>query len=124
MTTRLTIELAQEWKKFKHKPPLHLLIVTLDPKFDTPSALKSYAHQYGADLNLITFATGKPQTLADFESYFDVIAIPEGGMVNHNIESVLLSPAMKNLKEFYENQWKPKDVLKFLTLPSSSKNVK
>ncbi len=114
LTTSLTMQLLEKWKKLKHQRPFHILIVTLDPQFDTPKVLKNYAQKYRADLKLATFATGNPQALADFESYFDVLAIPEGGMVNHNVESVLLSPKMENLKEFYENKWTPQGVLDFI----------
>ena len=114
LTTSLTMQLVEKWKKLKDKRPLHILIVTLDPQFDTPKVLKNYAKKYHSDSKVVTFATGNPQTLADFESYFDVLAIPEGGMINHNVESVLLSPELKNLKEFYENKWAPQDVLDFI----------
>lgn len=36
-------QIYRKWKESKSKVPLHFLIVTLDPAFDTPQVLKGFA---------------------------------------------------------------------------------
>jgi protein SCO1/2 len=42
----------------KHKLPVKLLSITVDPGFDTPIVMKKYAQKWGADTSRWTFVTG------------------------------------------------------------------
>ncbi|HSP44391.1 MAG TPA: SCO family protein, partial [Chthoniobacterales bacterium] len=49
-----------------------LLSITLDPKFDTPEVLKSYAEHLNADPNIWTFATGESAEIDKLTQSFAV----------------------------------------------------
>jgi protein SCO1/2 len=57
--------------------PAHLVLVTLDPGFDTPAVLQRYAAALGADPARWTFATGDPDRVLDFAAQFGVTAFPD-----------------------------------------------
>ncbi len=91
--------------------PLHILIVTLDPKKDSPTVLKKYASQYNLDQKNVTLVTGALKSLSDFASEFNVVGIPGRGTISHNIRSILLGPDLKPLKKYDENSWTADQVL-------------
>ena len=103
---------ARESGSFKDEE-LHLLVVTLDPEFDTPAGLKSYGEVYGADLNLWTLATGESELVAkELPSLFNVIALKRGdGDINHGVKVALLGPGRVPLQEWPDNEFTAQDVL-------------
>lgn len=110
-TMKLNARLLKKWGETKQRFPLHLLIVTLDPKKDNPSELKRYAQSYSLDPNHVTLVTGEAPKLSDFAAEFNVVGIPDKGMISHNIRNILLDPGFKEIKKFDENAWTPEDVL-------------
>lgn len=110
-TMNLNALLLKKWRGIKQRSPLHLLIVTLDPKKDNASVLKRYAQSYSLDPNHVTLVTGEAQKLSDFAAEFNVVGIPGKAMISHNIRSILLDPGFREIKKFDENAWTPEDVL-------------
>lgn len=86
-------------------------MVTLDPDFDTPAVLKSFAKQRNIDLKQTSLATGNPQALADFAAEFNVMGMPSGGTISHNMKSILLSPEFTEVKQYKDNEWTAAEVL-------------
>lgn len=125
-TMTLNKGLLSQIKKQKEKIPLRLLIVTLDPKRDTPETLKKYADTYQLDPELTTLVTGQSEELSKFSSEFNVVGIPSGKSISHNIKSVLLDPHLKDVSQYKENEWNAdlvlKDVLNHLKESNSKKN--
>ena len=121
LTVTLNKKLAKEWpKKFKKKP-LKILMLTLDPEYDTPKVMKEFAVKRGLDLNQFVLATSNSQVLNDFGTFFQVVKRVEGqGMIGHNLISVLLSPKLEVIQSFAENQWNPNKVFQAVeSLPST-----
>ena len=112
LTVSLNRELFEQWKTTKPKRPLHFLIITLDPRHDSPAVLKAFAKSRHLDLKYFTLATGTPQTLSSIYNQFSVAVVPEGEYVGHNNRNVLLDPKMVVVKNYEENQWTPEQVLK------------
>ena len=112
LTVSLNQDLFRHWKEEKKKLPLHFLIVTLDPRYDTPAVLKAFAKMRHLDLHHFTLATGTPQTLSTLYNQFNVAVVPEGEFVGHNNRNVLLDPKMTVLQNYEENKWTPEQVLK------------
>lgn len=112
LTITLNKQLLTLWKKQKPSLPLKLLVVTLDPEHDTPAVLKQFKKSRGLDPAHFVMATGNPATLSDFASNFNVLGIPSEGMISHNVKSVLVGPDLVPIKEYKENEWDPKDVVK------------
>ena len=92
---------------------LHLLTVTLDPEFDSPSVLKAYGEVYGADLTRWTLATGDAELVAkELPSLFNVIALKRGdGDISHGVKVALLGPGRVPLQEWPDNEFTAEDVL-------------
>jgi protein SCO1/2 len=114
MTITLTQAVQKQWQKLAPTVPLKFLIVTLDPKGDTPAVLKKYARTHHLDPKLYTLVTGDPKTLDAFATNWNVVAIPGEGIINHNAKSVLLAPDLSDIKMYKDNQWKPEEVIKDL----------
>lgn len=106
--------LLSQWKKQGGKPPLKLLLVTLDPDFDTPTVLKKFAKDRGLNLNHVVLATGNPQALSDFAAEFNVIGIPGAGQIAHNMKSILLGSNLVEIRQYHDNEWTADQVLRDL----------
>jgi protein SCO1/2 len=90
----------------------HLLLVTLDPAYDTPRVLARYATTFGADPARWRFATGDPDTVLDFAAQFDVTAFPDErvGLI-HPERTVILDGygAVRELID--ESSWAPDEIV-------------
>ncbi len=89
----------------------HLLLVTLDPAYDTPAVLARYAHAFGADPKRWRFATGNPDTILDFAAQFDVTAFPDERVgIIHPERTVILDGygAVRELID--ESSWAPDEI--------------
>jgi protein SCO1/2 len=85
----------------------HLLALTIDPEFDTPAVLKSYAQRSGGVPRYWTFATG---------SLLDLTAIAEqcglqfwrdtpDGLPNHNLRTVVIDAVGRVRTNLVGNAW-------------------
>ena len=91
-----------------------LLSITLDPKFDTPEILKSYAQQQKADPQIWTFATGEPAEIDKLTQSFAVFVQPEAGTISHGLATALIGPDGHVVKIWRGNGWKPSEVVEEL----------
>lgn len=111
LTMELTKKLILKWKKENHPKQMHFMAITLDPQFDTPAVIREYVTKHQINVPEFTFATGDEKSLNEFGSFFNIAAFPGGKFINHNIRSVLLSPDLKTIARFDDNQWNPEKVL-------------
>ena len=88
-----------------------LLSITLDPKFDTPEILKSYAKQQKADPQVWTFATGEPAEIEKLTQSFAVFVQPEAGTISHGLATALIGPDGRVVKIWRGNAWKSSEVM-------------
>jgi cytochrome oxidase Cu insertion factor (SCO1/SenC/PrrC family) len=64
--------------------PIRLLLLTLDPSYDTPAVLARYGAAYGADPRRWTFATGEPDAVENLAARLGINATrPVPGVVVH-----------------------------------------
>lgn len=84
----------------------HLLSITLDPKRDTPDALKAYAHGMDADTNNWTFLTGKPATITKVAALFGMVYYTDKGVIDHNMRTGVLDGQQKLRLMLSGNEWK------------------
>lgn len=91
----------------------HLLSISFDPEFDTPTVLASYARQYGADPKTWTFATGALIEIDDITERFGMFFASEAGGVtfNHNLRTVVIAPDGNIRKIFIGNSWEPEELV-------------
>lgn len=87
-----------------------LLSITMDPEFDTPAVLKDYATRYDADHATWTFATGTREQTDYAGSLFGLIQESVGGLINHDLRTVLISPEGRMVHLWKSNVWTPYEV--------------
>jgi protein SCO1/2 len=118
---RMSRNFAEIDKELQREPKLyartHLLSVSFDPKYDTPSVLRSYGEAYTGKFTKETFdhwdfaaptETELPQVL----QFFDIGATPEKDQtITHSLSTVVLAPDSKLYKWYPGNDWTPDQVL-------------
>ena len=84
-----------------------LLSITLDPKRDTPEALRAYAHGMDANTDNWTFLTGKPGVITKVAALFGMVYYTDKGVIDHNIRTGVLDSQQKLRVMLSGNEWKP-----------------
>jgi len=88
-----------------------LLSITLDPDFDTPEVLNSYAGYHHADPQTWTFATGDEKEIDTLTRAFSVYRQTEGGTISHGLATVLIDKSGRIAQIWRGNAWKPEEVV-------------
>jgi protein SCO1 len=88
-----------------------LLSVTLDPAFDTPEVLKTYAGYHHADPQTWSFATGDEKEVDTLTRAFSVYRQTEGGTISHGLATALIDRDGKIAQIWRGNAWKPLEVI-------------
>lgn len=92
-----------------------LLTISFDPAHDTPEVLLRYGKNYGADFSTWEFAVGSEATIRALADGLDLtIADDEGGLIAHNLRTVILDPQGRLHKVIKGNDWTAEDVVKEL----------
>jgi len=96
----------------------HLLSISFDPTYDTPTVLRSYGGAHTGQYTNETFqhwdfAAPSVADLPKLEQFFDVGVTPgdDSASLNHSLSTVLLGKDGKVLAFYPNNDWKPADVL-------------
>jgi protein SCO1/2 len=94
----------------------HLLTISFDPEFDTPEILKHYAENHGADPAHSTYATGRLMDITALGEQFGLAFWKEqGGIISHNLRTIVVDPSGRVQKIFVGNEWKPEDLVAEIT---------
>ncbi len=97
----------------------HLLSVSFDPKYDTPTVLRSYGGAHTGrftdeDFSHWDFAAPPVADLAKLEQYFDVGVTGESAdpaSIQHSLSTVLIGKDGKILGWYPSNDWKVEDMV-------------
>jgi protein SCO1/2 len=94
----------------------HLLSISFDPKFDTPTILKSYGGIYtGGDPRTFghwDFAAPPESQLSAMEQFFDVGVTPgESGSLNHSLSTAVIGKDGRVIAWYPTNEWTPAEIL-------------
>jgi protein SCO1/2 len=90
----------------------HLLTISFDPEFDTPAILKRYAEMHDADPARSTFATGALMDITALGEQFGLTFWKgDGGILNHNLRTIVIDASGRVQKIFTGNEWKPEDLV-------------
>lgn len=92
------------------KGQFQVVSITLDPKRDTPEALKKYAQGQDENASNWTFMTGKASEVNKVASLFGVIYYTEKGVIDHNMRTAVIDRKGKLSKLFTGNDWKPGEI--------------
>jgi protein SCO1 len=88
-----------------------LLSITLDPAFDTPEVLKTYAGYHHADPESWSFSTGDEKEIETLTRAFSVYRQTEGGTISHGLATALIDNDGKIAKLWRGNTWTPDEVI-------------
>ncbi len=109
----LTSEKFAELQSLVHAhAATHLVLVTLDPAYDTVPVLAAYAQRYGADSSRWSFLTGDVRTVIDFIKGFGVnpLADPQEGMIHEEVTAIVdRSGIVRNV--ITTNSWQPGEIV-------------
>jgi len=97
----------------------HLLSISFDPKYDTPTVLRSYGGSHTGrftdeDFRHWDFAAPSVAELPKVEQYFDVGVTGESSdpsSIQHSLSTLVIGKDGKVLAWYPTNDWKPADVL-------------
>lgn len=92
-----------------------LVEVSLDPAYDRPLVLATYAAGYGADPARWHLLTGDPRAVLDFAARFGILEEAAGAVkIVHSERLAIVGPTGRIVR-FYENAaWSPDEVLRAL----------
>lgn len=102
--------------------PIRLLIVTLDPGYDTPAVLARYGRGFGQDPRYWTLATGSQATIDELAGRFGIAtSVTRPGALVHTEAAVIVGPDGRIARAVYGNDWSPADIIGYAraTLPGS-----
>ncbi|MDA0346263.1 MAG: SCO family protein [Verrucomicrobia bacterium] len=90
---------------------IRLLSITLDPDFDTPAVLSSYAKLVGADPNRWSFATGEMDQITSLTRAFQMGVKRGNASLDHTLITALVGPDGRLIHVWPGNRWQPEQVL-------------
>lgn len=88
----------------------HLLTISFDPKFDTPSVLKDYGKSYNADFTTWEFATDSISTIYKLADGLGLTFSDDEGLIAHNLRTVILDKEGTIVKVINGNEWSPEEI--------------
>ena len=108
------VAVQQQVKANPKLADVRLLMVTMDPQYDTPAILKPHALDLGADPEVWTFATGDPAEVKKFAEQFGIHYETDETnkwQVIHNLRTAVIDPDGRVVKTESGNFWKPADLV-------------
>jgi protein SCO1/2 len=118
---------AQIAEQVRRDPKLsastHLLSISIDPEFDTPSVLRAYGRNYAGNLPPFgqwEFATGTPEEVRKIAEFFGLRYWADRGQIVHSLVTALIDAGGKVMQIYRGNDWQPAQVVSDLrNLPQS-----
>jgi protein SCO1/2 len=86
---------------------IEFISITLDPEYDTPGVLRTYATQRGIDTTNFSFLTGPERAIKDLLTQFGVIAAFDGSILKHTVATLLIDSQGKISWRADGSQWSP-----------------
>lgn len=91
-----------------------LISITLDPVYDTPGVLKTYAVSRGIDTSNYSLLTGPENAIKSLLAQFGVLANFEGELLNHTLATVLIDEHGRIVHRVDGSRWEPAEFLEKL----------
>lgn len=89
----------------------HLLEITIDPDFDTPERLNSYAGRFRTNAARWSFLTGSLVDMTAISEQFGLQFTREpGGSISHNLRTVVVDAVGKVQAIIPDNKWTPEQL--------------
>jgi len=92
--------------------PIELVLLTLDPAFDTPAVLARYGRAFGQDPRRWTLATGAPGSLTELAGRFGIATqVTRPGSLIHTEALAIVAPGGRLAQTIYGNDWTANELL-------------
>jgi protein SCO1/2 len=91
---------------------IEFISITLDPDYDTPGVLLTYAKQRGIDTTNFSFLTGPEGAIKDLLTQFGVLAEFDGSILKHTVSTLLIDAQGKIVWRADGSQWSPDEFVK------------
>ncbi len=91
---------------------IEFISITLDPDYDTPGVLLTYAKQRGIDTGNFSFLTGPEGAIKDLLAQFGVLAEFEGSILKHTVSTLLIDAQGKIVWRTDGSQWSPDEFVR------------
>ena len=88
-----------------------LISITLDPAYDTPGVLKTYAVARGIDTSNYSLLTGPENAIKSLLAQFGVLANFEGDLLNHTLTTVLIDQQGRIIHRVDGSRWEPAEFI-------------
>jgi protein SCO1 len=98
---------AQRKAKEAGVTDVEFISITLDPEYDTPGVLLTYAKQRGIDTTNFSFLTGPESAIKDLLTQFGVIAEFDGSLLKHTVSTLLVDARGKIIWRADGSRWSP-----------------
>lgn len=91
-------------------PSRKILVVTLDPEFDTAPVLAAFKRKHDVQFAM---ATGSKEVVDALTSLFNVVALRRGdGDIGHPVKLALLDNDLRPVHEWHDNNFDPREIVK------------
>jgi protein SCO1 len=119
---RMATNLKEAYKLLKEKSDApknwHLLAITIDPEFDTPAVLKTYAERYEYDPAKWSFLTGPHIDITAITEQFGLLYWrPDPNQplnISHNLRTAVIDANGRVKKILPENKWEAPELVQEL----------
>jgi protein SCO1 len=99
--------LAQRKAKEAGIDDIEFISITLDPEYDTPGVLLTYAKQRGIDTSNFSFLTGPEGAIKDLLTQFGVLADFKDSILTHTATTLLINGQGKIIWRADGSKWSP-----------------
>lgn len=107
LTMRRLVDVQEAWGPADG--PLGILVLTLDPAWDTPERLGAYARTHGLRTDgpvPAILATGDPELMSEgLPSLFNVLSLPGEGGLEHTVKLTLLDEDLRELASWKDGRF-------------------
>lgn len=98
-----------------------LFSITLDPEFDTPTVLKTYAARYKYNPEHWSHLTAPLIDITAIGEQFGLNFFKPDGTISHNLRTVVVDAAGKVQNIIIGNSWKPEELVGYLVTAAAVK---
>jgi cytochrome oxidase Cu insertion factor (SCO1/SenC/PrrC family) len=92
--------------------PIRLVLLTLDPSFDTPAVLARYGRGFGQNPRYWTLATGSQAAIDELAGRLGIAtSVTAPGTIVHTEAAVIVGPDGRLAQTVYGNAWSPDDLI-------------
>lgn len=92
----------------------HILVVTIDPEYDTPARLKRYGETYEYNPDHWTFATGDLTDITALAEQFGLTFWQEAGTISHNLRTALVDADGIIRTNITGNEWAVDEIVRWV----------